>query len=315
MHTFLDHEKNDLFNVLNSSKKGRILLERYANDQYLDIVDLKDIVVYHYMIENFEITTPEFSVIKENTLKLFPCQANQVVYEAPGGGVGPRGYYYNHLRTIRNKARLADDLLSREPGESESNDNEDCDEEAEGLLYLTDSNKAAYRKEDVIKAWDDHYPERLELLLGNKKKRRPWVSVEKYFGSFKCLDQLMLILLDPTERSQKQEDYETWLRKRDQEILPYLILFGKVPNVEASICVNSHLDAYTNPLEAVQVYYKCLTALQRFPNLAEFAWSYIDLALYKFDFKSINSNVKKFEAKIESVKIVDSERQLMPPMI
>ncbi|KAJ8684635.1 hypothetical protein QAD02_020428 [Eretmocerus hayati] len=419
MHTFLDYEKNDLFNVLNSSKKGRILLKRYANDQYLVIGDLKDIVVYHYMNENYEITTPGFSVMKENTLKLFPCQANQVVYEAPGGGVGPRGYYYNHYRTIRSKARLAGDLSSREPGESESNDNEDCDEEAEGVLCLTNSNRAAYKKEDVIRAWDDHYPERLELLVGNKKKRRPRVSVEEYFGSFKCSDQLMLILLlegdfkshlqllakthkilqdkidsydwlfvdtwlslskkivkhlqssksvdilkfhmdyreliasgttdsllalflillspgvpkkvkvdgaaenvskgdlsrcfilhveDPTKRSQKQEDYETWLRKRNQEIVPYSIFCGKVPNVEASICVNSHLYTYTNRLEAVQVCDKCLTALQRFPNLAEFAWSYIDLAEYKSDFKSINSNVKKFGAKIESVKIVDSER-------
>ncbi|KAJ8672453.1 hypothetical protein QAD02_003712 [Eretmocerus hayati] len=116
---------------------------------------------------------------------------------------------------------------------------------------------------------------------------------------------------DPAKRSEEQKTHESWLLERHQEVLPYIIFCGKLPNIEAYLHVNSQLHTFENPLEAVQACYKCLTALQRFPNLAEFAWSYIDLAVYGFSFKSINANVKQFSAKVSNVQIVETEVQIV----
>ncbi|KAJ8672079.1 hypothetical protein QAD02_003338 [Eretmocerus hayati] len=104
-----------------------------------------------------------------------------------------------------------------------------------------------------------------------------------------------------SERAKAQEKFELWLEALGIAKYPYITFVGKLPEVVAYVTFNGGNYHYPEPLKAVEACYKFLNALHIFPpSIPEFAWSVIDLLVYRFTWKTkINANICNFVRDID----------------
>ncbi|KAJ8671233.1 hypothetical protein QAD02_002492 [Eretmocerus hayati] len=110
----------------------------------------------------------------------------------------------------------------------------------------------------------------------------------------KISDCFILHVEDSRKKQTSRESHEQWLKSYNQQVHPYLICCGQLPNVEFFLIVNGFQYSFNDPIEAVETCYKCLVATKNFPAVTEFAWSTIDLLVYGLEPYKSNANVKDF---------------------
>ncbi|KAJ8676194.1 hypothetical protein QAD02_011980 [Eretmocerus hayati] len=194
--------RNDLYELLNSSLKGRELLGTYAHTKVLNVTDLKDIIVYEDISKNpltHKVTTETFLKRRAEIIQLFPSEKNAIIYEPPstdlnGGSVGARGYLYNYYKIVRHRLRQARILSSSRNSDSPPNDdsaaNDNSVSDSTDALCLTDrENRGTYTLSKILKEWAKIRAKRIILLTGDqgKKKKSKKISLEQYYLSFQCL--------------------------------------------------------------------------------------------------------------------------------
>lgn len=97
----------------------------------------------------------------------------------------------------------------------------------------------------------------------------------------------------------EQEEYHDWLKKKGQTLSPYLIICGEIPNITASyVCFNGHNYLYANPLKALEITFKCLTALDVFPFVTDYLFMFIGICFFKISYKKSYSGLNSFLLKL-----------------
>lgn len=105
---------------------------------------------------------------------------------------------------------------------------------------------------------------------------------------------LLTSLQDSEDLLSKQELFENWLKSLEQEVHPYLLLYGKLESPQIYVVVNKENYIFQDPGKALECCYKCLNSLQAFPSLCDFVWLFFDTAVFNFSFRKTNLLVKKF---------------------
>ncbi|KAJ8685134.1 hypothetical protein QAD02_020927 [Eretmocerus hayati] len=302
-----EYENNELFVLLYSTKEGEAILRRYKKDGYFDEKGLKKIIIEHYLDPDlyFKITRDVFLRIKSQLLVLFPCQKQRVVFEVAytnleGQHVGPRGYiYFFYVRRRRYYYLCGFDIGDESELEEETpivvdthTQSSEADE-SQALVRITSPYDAEkYAENDVILDWALAYFKRMGLLTPHKKKKP--ATLQKSFNTFPCSIESLVLILDSRKKQASRESHEQWLKSYNQQVHPYLICCGQLPNVEFFLIVNGFQYSFNDPIEAVETCYKCLVATKNFPAVTEFAWSTIDLLVYGLEPYKSNANVKDF---------------------
>ncbi|KAJ8680786.1 hypothetical protein QAD02_016573 [Eretmocerus hayati] len=289
----VEFPRNDLYELLNSSLKGRELLGTYAYTKVLNVTDLKDIIVYEDISKNpltHKVTTETFLKRRAEIIQLFPSEKNAIIYEPPstdlnGGSVGARGYLYNYYKIVRHRLRQARILSSSRNtdsppnDDSAANDNSGVHDDIIALLLISLSPRV---------------PKKIKVGSGGSVKIRT-LTREEISQSFILRVQIA------SERAKAQEKFELWLEALGIAKYPYITFVGKLPEVVAYVTFNGGNYHYPEPLKAVEACYKFLNALHIFPpSIPEFAWSVIDLLVYRFTWKTkINANICNFVRDID----------------
>lgn len=98
----------------------------------------------------------------------------------------------------------------------------------------------------------------------------------------------------------EQEKYHNWLKSKEQPLLPYMILIGEIPtNVTASyVYFNGHNYLYSNPLKALEITFKCLTALETLPFVTDFLFMFVGICFFKLPYTKSYSGLNSFLLKL-----------------
>lgn len=111
------------------------------------------------------------------------------------------------------------------------------------------------------------------------------------------------MLQDSDDLSDDQNCFEDWLKKRKQEVLPYLICVGEFEKSTFYVRLNGEDYPYTDCVKAVEACYKCLSALQRRTVFSDFIWSFFDRAIFNLSFRKANAFVIKFISDLDKLQI------------
>lgn len=95
--------------------------------------------------------------------------------------------------------------------------------------------------------------------------------------------------------------HERFLKSREQPILPYVIWYGPLNDIDAYFVYRGNLFAY-EPLKAVEVCFQCLTALKSWPFFSDFLWTFLSKSVYGISPVKSFSNVSKFITDIRTHK-------------
>lgn len=108
---------------------------------------------------------------------------------------------------------------------------------------------------------------------------------------------------DPSKRDETQRKLELWLTCLGQEIVPNVVVCGKLEDCTAFVCINKEFYPCPDVTRAIESCFKCLMALNTIPFVSEFAWSFIYKGVYGFNSRPVPAHVSKLLQELKDMEL------------